>query len=299
MFKLHFLTAIFLFVLASTTLSAEPVKVLFFNGSYEHRTYTTALRQEMSDWLNTTQNGRAFSSVYVRSQDRGALASALAQHGDADVLVLDLTSRNSVVGPNDSSALQNFYASGKRAIMLDGSFGIRSMNIRGTPETDFPGAEDSSGALLANQINAVAKAGGGVLIGTDHDGWQTGANAALRAILPEARFSGTTDPSTDGQFLGDVLLTGVMPVKPIVLLRHWESVPNQGEAPVGSYTDFSGASVRLFSLVEAADKPGGGRKRPYISASFDPGDKRFDIDSEIAPEPQLPENMPTRKSLTQ
>jgi hypothetical protein len=179
--------------------------------------------------------------------------------------------------------------------MLDGSFGIRSMRIPGTPQVDFPGAENSSAALLANQVSAIARAGGGVLIGSDHDGWQVGANAALRALVPDARFRGTTNPSTDGQFLGDLLLTGVLPVKPIVLLRHWESVPNQGEAPVGGFTDFAGAPVQLYALVEAADKPGGGRKRPYISASFDPGNKRFDIDSELAPEPEIPNNMPTRK----
>lgn len=283
-------------LLAGGRLNAEPINILFFNGSYEHRSFTSALRQEMSGWLNSVKNGTAFRSTYVRSERRGALASALGDNPGTEVLILDLTSRGSAIGDADREALRQFYAAGRTAIMLDGSFGIRSMRVNGVPQVRFPGAEDSSAALLANQVTAIAKAGGGVLIGTDHSGWQVGANAALRGLLPDASFSGTTNPSTDGQFLGEALLTSFMPVKPIVLLRHWESVPNQGEAPVGQFTTFSGTQIQLYSLVEAADKPGGGRKRPYISASFDPGDSRFDIDSEIAPEPQLPDNMPTRKS---
>ncbi|MDJ0993777.1 MAG: hypothetical protein QNI90_09405 [Dinoroseobacter sp.] len=293
---LRFILFVSVLSFAGGRLSAEPINVLFFNGSYEHRTYPSALRQAMSDWLSGAKNGTAFRSIYVRSERQGALASALMENPNTDVLILDLTSRRSAIGDGDREALRGFYSAGNNAIMLDGSFGIRSMRVSGVPQVKFPGAENSSAALLANQVASIAKAGGGVLIGTDHSGWQVGANAALRGLLPDAQFRGTTNPSTDGQFLGEALLTTFMPVKPIVLLRHWESVPNQGEAPVGQFTTFSGAQIQLYSLVEAADKPGGGRKRPYISASFDPGDARFDIDSEVAPEPQLPDNMPTRKS---
>lgn len=288
-----------LLTVLSAPAGADPVRVLFFNGTHHHPTHTAGMRQEMSDWLNSADGGQAFRSTYVRAEQRGRLAPALAANPDTQVLILDLMNRRSVIGPEDMEAIRQFHASGRRAIMLDGSFGIRNMQIGRAPEVDFPGVETSSAALLANQVLALSKAGGGILIGTDHDGWQAGANDALSALVQGARFRGTTNPSQDGQFLGDVLLTGYQPVRPIILLRHWESVPNQGEAPVGAFTDYSGAPVQLFSLVEAADKPGGGRKRPYISANFDPGSARFDINSELAPEPQLPDNMPTRKSLVQ
>lgn len=299
------LKALALCLVAQTAMAveADPIQVLFVNGTDDDPVSSNALRQEMSDWLNTVENGTLFRSVFVRYRRPGALAEALAQNPGMDVVILDLSNTVSYVGRGDGPALQAFYASGKRALMLDGSFGIRNLRIRGTSEVRFPGVENSSAALLANQVTAIARAGGGILIGTDHNSWQTGANAALRAILPDARFRGTTNPSTDGEFIGDVLLNAYMPIKPVVLLRHWESVPNQGEAPVGGFTDFNGAPVQLFSLVEAADKPGGGRKRPYISASFDPGEARYAIDSdaapvEAAPEPQLPDNMPTRKGPT-
>ncbi|MDD9718396.1 MULTISPECIES: hypothetical protein [Dinoroseobacter] len=293
--RLFPLIALLLLLGLALPLRAEPIKVLYFNGTHHHPTHTRQMRQDMSDWLNSSEKGQTFRSTYVLAERTGVLAEALTAHPDTVVLVLDLMNRSSVIGQADRAALQQFYASGRQALMLDGSFGIRNMRISRAPEVAFPGSESSSGALLANQITALAKAGGGILIGTDHEGWQTGANAALRALIPDAQFRGTTNPSTDGQFLGDVLLTGFMPVKPIVLLRHWESVPNQGEAPVGTFNSFTGAPLQLYSLVEAADKPGGGRKRPYISASFDPGEARYDIDSEVAPEPALPDNMPTRK----
>ncbi|WP_425092555.1 hypothetical protein [Tropicimonas sp. S265A] len=294
---LRFIT-FFLCSLLALPVAAEPIRVLFVNGTQDSGVSRNSLRQEMSDWLNSAENDGAFASTFVRFRGRGALASALEAHPQTEVLILDLANTVSQVSQSDIQALQQYYAGGKRVVMMDASFGIRSLRISGTPEVDFPGAENSSGALLANQIKAIHDAGGGTLIGTDHDVWQVPANAAARALLPDARFRGTTNPSTDGQFLGDVLLTGHTSVKPITLLRHWESVPNQGEAPVGNFTDFTGTPVTLYSLVEAADKPGGGRKRPYISASFNPGDARYDIDSELAPEvePQLPDNMPTRKS---
>lgn len=75
------------------------------------------------------------------------------------------------------------------------------------------------------------------------------------------------------------------------ILRHWEAVPSQGEAPVGEFVDFMGRPVTLYSLVETADQPGGGRKRPYISASIFPGSGRTAIDSD---EPAF-ENLPTHK----
>jgi len=143
-----------------------------------------------------------------------------------------------------------------------------------------------------NQLALLADAGGGILIGADHDAWQTNANTALQALLPQARFRGTTNPSTDGQFIGDALLGHRVSVTARDILRHWEAVPNQGEAPVGDYTDFMGRPVTLYSLVETADKPGGGRKRPYISASVFPGAGTTAIDSDKS----VFDNLPTHKS---
>jgi hypothetical protein len=213
--------------------------------------------------------------------------------------VLDVTTRRSTFGPADLEALRSHYASGRRALMLDGSLWIRSTAENRT--TRFPGVNGATGDLTVNQIQALADAGGGILIGTDHDDFQVGANVALEAIVPGARFSGTTNPSTDGDFIGRTLLGHAVTLRAIDILEHWQSIPTQGESPVGSFTDFTGNAIRLHALVETADKPGGGVKRPYVSASFDPGSQRTAIDAnetafEDAPEePPLPPDMPTRK----
>jgi hypothetical protein len=275
---------------------AEPARVLWFLGTPDYPgEYSARDRRAMADYIGAFDGGARFEVSFTRSTQRGGLARAIGE-GAFDVIVLDLATTSNIFGSADLDALKGHYQGGHRALMLDGSLGIR--NMQGRPLTRFPGPEEALGKLLVNQIDALHRAGGGVLIGTDHTQWQRSANAALGALLPGAAFSGSTDPSTDGVFLGKVLLGGAAEVVPVSVLRHWEAVPNQGEAPVGPFTDFLGAPVTLYSLVETADKPGGGRKRPYISASFDPGSERYDIDSEVAPEPEkpaLPENMPTRK----
>ncbi|MEM6897530.1 MAG: hypothetical protein AAF576_09115, partial [Pseudomonadota bacterium] len=187
---------------------------------------------------------------------------------------------------------QRHYASGKRQLMLDGSFWIRNMRTR--DRTRFPGPGESMAGILVNQVAALAEAGGGILIGVDHGEWQRNGNIAMQALVPGARFRGVTNPSTDGDFIGDVLLGRRASVTARDVLRHWEAVPNQGEAPVGTFTDFMGQPIELFSLVETADKPGGGRKRPYISSTIFPGEGTTDIDST---EPMF-SNLPTHKSGT-
>lgn len=272
-------------------------QVLWLNASVPDRSYNVEHRRMMADYLGAYGDGLVFNVEFVSSRQHGALARSLST-GQYDVVVLDVLANRTTVGQEDVEALKSFYASGRNAVMLDGSFWIRS--ISHNPTTNFPGKNNGTGGLLINQIQALVDAGGGILIGTDHSDFQRTANVLLRGLIPNAKFSGVTSPSTDGSFKGRVLLAHVEPVRAIDILEHWQSIPNQGEAPVGAFTDFTGRPVTLYNLVATADQPGGGTRRPYISASFDPGDEDFAIDSETAPEieetPQLPDNMPTRKS---
>lgn len=268
----------------------EARKVLWFNGMPDIQpSFTTRHRKVMADYANSFDNGRAFQITYRQRVSGGDLAAEL-NAAPYDIVILDLTNRRSRLNASDTKALRQFYASGRRGLMLDGSFGIRSIDINST--TKFPGKNGSSAALLINQLVSLSENGGGILIGTDHDLWQANANTALRALVPDARFSGLTNPSTDGDFIGSTLLASRVIVRASDLLKHWESVPNQGEAPVGNFTDFMGQPVVLKSLVETADKPGGGRKRAYISANFSNGEERIPIDSAGG----TFENMPTHKT---
>lgn len=269
---------------------AQPWSVLWVNGMPEYRpNYMEGHRRGMAQWVGQYEGGAVFNVSYQWVRRGGGLAAALAQ-GDFDIVVIDVAEERNPFNTADQSALQSFFSSGRSNLMLDGSMTIRSSGSNQT--TVFPGVNGSSGALTANQLVALGRAGGGILIGTDHNSFQVSANYMLRAILPQARFSGLTNPSTDGDFIGTTLLAEVEQVRAIDILRHWETIPSQGEAPVGDFVAFNGQPMRLYSLVEAADKNGNRRKRPYISASFDPGENRTAIDSEQP----IEDNLPTRKS---
>lgn len=287
---------IFVLVLAvvittgNASAQGSPVRVLWWNGmpDYPPVMYERHRRQ-MADYVDAFEGGQVFSVVYRASQRAGELGQAI-NAGQFDILVLDIINRRSNLNGSDTAALQQFYASGKTALMLDGSFWIRSTEVK--PRTRFPGENGGTGGLTINQLVLLAEAGGGILIGADHNEWQLDANKALQALVPQAKFRGKTNPSTDGAFIGNALLAKQVPVTARDILRHWEAVPDQGEAPVGQFTDFMGRPVTLYSMVETADKPGGGRKRPYISSTVFPGQGETAIDSV---EPVL-DNLPTHKS---
>lgn len=278
--------------LSSGTAEAQKqvARVLWWNGmpDYPPQMYGTQ-REEMARYVDNFGGGQVFSVMYRANQRGGALAREIGS-GQYDILVLDITTSRANLNGADTSALQQFYASGRSALMLDGSFWIRNTLI--DARTQFPGENGGTAGLLINQLSVLAEAGGGILIGADHNAWQPGANKALQALIPGARFTGTTNPSTDGAFIGNALLAKRVPVTARDILRHWEAVPNQGEAPVGQFQDFMGRTVTLYSLVETSDKPGGKRKRPYISASVFPGEGQTAIDSDQS----AIDNIPTHKS---
>jgi len=279
-------------VIASVgTGTAQPAQVLWWDATppYEDAS-DPADRERMARYLDRFRGGALFDVIYRHSTRRGDLARALA--GQAfDILVIDATTEASSFNADDLAAVQALYRAGRQALMLDGTLWIRS--TRSAPETHFPGPNGAAAALLVNQLGALRARRGGILLGTDHEEYQVGANQVVRALLPGAAFSGRTNPSRDGVFIGDVLLSLVETARPLDILRHWESVPSQAQAPVGNFTDFLGNPVVLYPLVETADKPGGGPRRPYISASFAPGESRTAIDSAEMPEAGT---MPTRKS---
>jgi len=266
--------------------AAQPARVLWWDASPSYPNASEpADRKKMARYLDVN---------YRHSTRRGDLARALA--GQAyDILVVDVTTEARPFNTDDLAAVKAVYRAGHRTLMLDGTLWIRS--TRSEPETVFPGPNGAAAALLVNQMSALRARGGGILVGTDHVEYQAGANQVLRALVPGAAFSGRTNPSRDGVFIGDVLLSLAETARPVDILRHWESVPSQAEAPVGTYTDFLGNRVALHALVETADKPGGGPRRPYISASFAPGEDRTAIDSDKMPEAAA-DTMPTRKSAT-
>ena len=271
-------------------LHAQTMRVLWWDVSLNETRNKPANRQTMARFIDGLDGGGRYEVDYQFSPRRGALARHLNAQPPFQMIVITAANNNRVFDNSDLDALQRFYAGTPGALMLDGTLGIRNSDVRN--RTRWPGANNSSANLLLNQFEAMREAGGGLLVGTDHGRFQASANQVVQAIVPGAQFSEVTNPSRDGEFFGDVLLAKKEAVKPLDILRHWESIPNQGRAPVGQYADFLGRPLTLYTLVEASNKPGGGPRKAYISATINPGDKRFDIAEEAAP---VIDRMPTRK----
>lgn len=268
---------------------AAPYNVLWWDSTPDYGGQAAnSLRQEMSDYLSGFAGGTLFSSTYVGSETPGTLATHLGANS-YDVIVFDATSSSAKFNSADLSAVQSFYQSNSN-ILLDGTLYIRSINYNSF--TDFPGFNDALGIFTANEVKALASRGGGIMIGTDHEGFQVDANQVLQAVIPGAAFSGYTVPSTDGVFTGTELLTTAGAVAPADIFANWSNVPSEAIAPTGNFTDFLGNPVTLYSQVDVADAPGGGPRFPYISTSFAPSGGVVDID-----DPQAPTTTPEPASL--
>lgn len=247
---------------------AAPINVLWWDSTPEYGGQApNALRQEMSDYLTNYGGGSVFTSTYAGSETAGTLGAHLGSNS-YDVIVFDATSSTAKFNAADIAAIQNHWTSNSN-LLLDGSLYIRSINFNTT--TDFPGPNGGTGLLTANEVYQLGTRGGGILIGTDHSGFQVDANQVLQAIVPGASFSGITFPSTDGVFYGSDLLNSLAAVAANDVFTHWDSVDTQGVAPTGTFATFNGGSVTLSSQVDVADEPGGGTKFSYISTSWVPG----------------------------
>lgn len=254
-------------VIAQPAFAAAPYNVLWWDSTPEYGGQALdSFRQEMSDSLTAHAGGSVFNSTYFSSETPGTLATHLLAN-TYDVIIFDATSGSAKFDAADIAAVQAMYGSGKNNLLLDGTLYIRSISYNAS--TDYPGINGSSVALTINEAFSLAKRGGGIMIGTDHNCCQVDANQILNGLVPGASFSGITYPSIDGQWNGTELLSGLVPVASADIFAHWDSVPTQAIAPTGGFLDFLGNSITLFSQVDVADDPGGGPKFSYISTSFD------------------------------
>lgn len=278
------------------TASAAPYNVLWWDSTQDYGGQNApALRQEMSDFLTNFSGGTVFSSTYVRSRVGGALATQLSSVA-YDVVVFDSTSTSTPFNAADRTAIRNFYSAGNRNLLLDGSLYIRSINFNA--DTDFPGPGGGMGVLTVNEVFELAKRGGGIMIGTDHNCCQVDANDILNTLVPGAAFFGIEGPSTDGVFFGTQLLNNAAATAPINILTHWATEGSQGIPPLGDFVDFESNPVKFSSQVSVAPNVGG-TKTPRITTSFLPSAGTTDIDDELPPDTDPPETgVPAPGALT-
>lgn len=225
-----------------------------------------ALRQAMSDHLDAYGGGGVFESTYVSSEISGTFAVHM-QTNDYDVIVFDCTPTTIPFNAADQAAVTTFYAT-HRNVLLDGNLYVRS--AVGNETSVFPGINGCTGDYTVNEVWQLAQRGGGVMIGTDHDCCHAGPGYLLDGMIPDADFSGSTSPSVDGQFNGADLIDSLTTVSVFDLFDHWDSLPSQGIAPTGVFTDVFGGQVELYSQVDVADDPGGGEQYPYVSTTWPP-----------------------------
>lgn len=280
--SLGYVTLCFSLLNLNAKAEAASFSVLWWDSTaWGNGLFADPLRQEMSDFISDLDDGELFSSTYISSKTPGAFATHMTSNS-YDVIVFDTGNRETVVfNEADRAALQAHYSNNSN-LMLDGTFLIRNLNY--VPATDFPGPNGALGGLLANQVYQVAARGGGIMIGNDHYVHQSDGNMILSAIVPDAAFSGLTNPSTDGVFYGTDLLNSIASVAPADVFTHWSSIPNQGITPTGDFTDFLGNPITLYSQVDVADQPGGGPKHSYISTSWQPGSEITSITDQKPPE---------------
>jgi len=266
-----------LLVISSVQANAVPYNVLWWDSTPTYGGQAPdSLRKEMSDYLTAYNGGSVFNSTYVSSETAGTLAALLATNSYS-VIIFDSTSSTQKFNAADLLAIQNHYST-KSNLLLDGDLYVRSINYNAT--SDFPGINNSTGSLTLNEVHQLAVRGGGIMIGTDHQGYQVDANQALTSVIPTATFSGITYPSTDGVFFGSDLLNDLEPIAAADIFAHWDSIPTQAIAPTGAFTDIFGRSVNLYSQVDVADDPGGGTRYSYISTSWKPGSGTTDVDDD-------------------
>jgi hypothetical protein len=274
---------------------ALPFNVLWWDSTPEYGGQApNARRQAMSDSLTSFNGGAVFNSTYVGSETPGTLATQLASNS-YDVIVFDATTGSPRFSAADIAAIQAHYQNNNRNLLFDGTLYIRNINYNAT--TNYPGPNGGMQSLTVNEVFALASRGGGIMVGTDHNCCQTDANQVVAAILPLASFSGSTTPSTDGVFHGTQMLASPSPVAPLDIFTHWDSVPTEGIPPTGTFTDFLGANVTLYSQVDVADDPGGGPRFAYISTSFQPGQGDVIITDPDPPQPPGPGAVPEPATL--
>lgn len=266
-------------LLALASGPTQAYNVLWWDSTVSYGAQNTPeLRQRMPDYLEAYDGGSTFSATYVRSRTPGALAAELAN--GYDVVVFDSTSSSSPFSAADILAIQSFYADNNRNVLLDGSLYIRS--IAYNADTVFPGPGGGMGVLTLNSVYEIAQRGGGIMIGTDHNCCQADANAILGALIVGASFRGIEGPSTDGVFYGAQLLNNLEATAPVNVLDHWSTEGTQGIPPTGSFLDYLGNSITLYSQVDIAPNVGGTRTA-RISTTWQPGAGSTGVDEEEPP----------------
>ncbi|MEG4343116.1 alpha/beta hydrolase [Microcoleus sp. A003_D6] len=237
-----------------------------------------AFRGAIANTLENYQNGTVFDVDFVQTHVPGSLGLSLNSKpvGFYNQIWFDTSIyQTSLLNAVDFGAINAWAANKQPEFILDSSFGFRNKETT----TLTPSAI----AVTINQALALKNAGGGILIGTDHNDFAYTANQILTNFGFDGLFTGAENISANGSFVGDLMLNP-QPVGSDFFVNNLQGL-STSNVPVGTHVLNANGGDRTIKIIENlfSYSP---HKVVHVGASFDTGNNITSIDDpESVPEP--------------
>ncbi|NER05671.1 MAG: PEP-CTERM sorting domain-containing protein [Okeania sp. SIO3C4] len=241
-------------------------------------------RSTIADFIDNYEDGNVFDVDFVQTHVSGDLASFInAKPIDYyDQIWFDtIIYQPALLNGADLDALNAWSTNKQPEFILDSSFHTRNH------ATNTMTA--SSGALTINQALALQDAGGGIFIGTDHEGFNYTANQILANFGFDDFFTGINYITSNGSFVGDSMLAPNS-VGSDFFTNHLQGL-STSNVPIGTHVLNENGGNRTINIYENlfSYSP---NKIAHIGTSFEPGSQITPIDN-----PELPESIPEPSSI--
>lgn len=260
---------LFAFVLAgalvATSAAAVPTSILYLNSTRGTGTGSLGgFRDVIANAIDNHDGGGVFDVDFVATHSAGDLASMLLANpvDHYDQIWFDTTILNTaVLNAADLNALTAWAAADQPEFILDSSYFFRNK----TSTT----LASSATAVTVNEALALRDAGGGILIGTDHNQFAGTANQILNHFGFDGLFTGSFNISSNAAFVGDLLIQP-NPVNGADFFANHLQGLSTSDVPIGPHTLNSVGANREIEIVEAlfSNSPG---HVSHVGASFETG----------------------------
>jgi hypothetical protein len=246
----------------STTTSANATdNILYLNSTRGQGTSNKgAFRKPIADALDNYSDGTIFDVDFVQTHVPGRLASWLDSKavGYYDQIWFDTTIyQTSLLNQADLTALNTWAAHKQPEFILDSAFFYRNKESKTLT--------NSAAAATVNQALALKDAGGGILIGTDHNDFAYTANQILNNFGFDGLFTGSYNITPNASFVGNLLLNPE-PVGSDFFTNNLQGL-STSYVPVGTHVLNENGGNRTIQIYEQlySYSPG---KVVHIGASF-------------------------------
>jgi Alpha/beta hydrolase of unknown function (DUF1400) len=235
-------------------------------------------RGAIANTLENYQNGTLFDVDFVQTQVPGSVALWINSKplGFYNQIWFDTTIyQTSLLNAVDFASINTWAANKQPEFILDSSFFFRNRETT----TLTPSAT----AATINQALALKNAGGGILIGTDHNDFAYTANQILTNVGFDGLFTGVETITANGSFVGNLLLNP-QPVGSDFFVNNLHGL-STSNVPIGTHVLNANGGDRTIKIIANlfSYSP---NKVVHVGASFDTGNNTTPIDNpESVPEP--------------